>query len=103
MLAARPVVGAIAAAGVSVAAFGQVARPAAPAPAAPAAAAGDYQPNQKVEVREGDTWSPATVVAREGRKTQIRYADGTLEWVTGDRLRLPGAAPAAGTPAPAAG
>lgn len=47
-----------------------------------------------VEVREGETWSPAKVVKKEGRKYQIEYDDGTEEWVTADRVRLPG------TPAP---
>jgi hypothetical protein len=83
------------------------ARPARPAsgaaaPAAPvaaAAAAGNYQPGQAVEVREGDTWSAATVLKKEGRKVQIKYADGTDEWVTSDRLRSPeGAADGAGGP-----
>ncbi|MEM6551013.1 MAG: hypothetical protein AAF750_02565 [Planctomycetota bacterium] len=43
-----------------------------------------------VEVREGDVWSPATVVKREGRRIQIRYSDGTEEWIGKDRMRLPG-------------
>src|SRR5688572_14027415 len=56
-----------------------------------------YKPDQRVEAREGDEWSPATVIKREGRKYQIRYEDGTEEWVATDRLRAPGAAaPAAG-------
>src|SRR5688500_12496062 len=29
-----------------------------------------YKPVQRVEAREGDEWSPATVVKREGRKYQ---------------------------------
>ncbi len=33
-------------------------------------------------MREGDSWSPAKIVKREGRKYQIRYDDGTEEWVT---------------------
>jgi hypothetical protein len=43
---------------------------------------------QKVQVREGDTWSPATIVKREGRRYQIRY-EGTNEeeWVAADRIR----------------
>lgn len=53
----------------------------------PAAA---FTDGQKVEVREGDTWSAATVVKKEGRKYQIQYDDGTEEWVTADRLRVPG-------------
>ncbi|HEV7300223.1 MAG TPA: hypothetical protein VGN72_12710 [Tepidisphaeraceae bacterium] len=61
-----------------------------------------YEPSQQVEVREGDTWSKATVLAREGRRYAIRYDDGTEEWVTADRVRLPGAAgaPAAAGKAP---
>jgi hypothetical protein len=78
---------------------------------AQAAAAKPFAPDQKVEVREGDEWSPATVVKKEGRKYQIKYEDGTDEWVTADRVRLPGAAGAKadggagkddGEPAPAA-
>jgi hypothetical protein len=53
------------------------------------------KPDQAVEVREGDEWSKATFLKREGRKLQVRYADGTDEWVTADRLRVPGAAGAA--------
>ncbi|RZM08826.1 MAG: hypothetical protein EOP68_10785, partial [Sphingomonas sp.] len=69
-------------------------------PPAPAAAtAATYAVGQSVEVREGDTWSKAKVLAREGRRVQIEYDDGTKEWVTADRLRTPGTA---GTPAPAA-
>lgn len=49
-----------------------------------------YTAGQSVEAREGDVWSPATVVAREGRRVQIRYEDGTEEWVTADRLRATG-------------
>ena len=44
---------------------------------------------------EGDTWSAATILKREGRKYQVRYAGGdpsTDEWVTADRLRAPGTA-----------
>lgn len=55
----------------------------------------------KIEVREGDTWSTATFVRKEGRKTLVRYEDGTEEWVTSDRLR--GDAAAAGAPAGAPG
>lgn len=54
-------------------------------------AAAAFKPDQKVEVREGDTWSQATFVKQEGRKFQVRYDDGTEEWVTSDRLRQPGA------------
>ena len=49
-----------------------------------------------IEVREGDTWSSATYVKREGRRFQVRYGDGTDEWVAGDRLRIAG--DAASTP-----
>src|SRR4051812_22389300 len=72
------------------------ARSAAPAAAAAAAApgaaaapvAGVFQSGDAVEVREGDTWSAATVLKKEGRKIQIKYADGgTEEWVTADRVR----------------
>lgn len=45
--------------------------------------------DQAVEVREGDAWSKASIVAKEGRRFQIKYDDGTLEWVTADRLRAP--------------
>ena len=46
-----------------------------------------YSAGDAISVREGDSWSPAKVVKREGRKYQIRYDDGTEEWVTSDRLR----------------
>ena len=69
--------------------------------AAGKSAAPAFKPQQQVEVREGDEWSSATVLKREGRKYQIRYQDGTEEWVTADRLRVPGRAGAA--PAPAKG
>jgi hypothetical protein len=59
--------------------------------------AAEYVSGDKVEVREGDKWSPATVATKEGRKIQIRYSDGTEEWVTDDRLRPPGAAAGAGS------
>src|SRR5687767_13088272 len=58
-----------------------------------------FSEGQKVEVREGDTWSSATILKKEGRRYQIRYADdpNSDEWVTADRLRLPtGNPPAAG-------
>jgi WD40 repeat protein len=79
------------------------ARSAAPAaaPAAAAAAPATYQVGDKVEVREGDTWSAATVLKTEGRKIQIKYTDGdTEEWVTADRVRTTeaGAASAGGAP-----
>src|SRR5688572_7398938 len=65
------------------------------------AQAATFSEGQKVEAREGDTWSPATILKKEGRRYQIRYGDdpNSDEWVTADRLRLPGAAPNA----PAAG
>ena len=47
-------------------------------------------PGDNVEVREGDVWSPADYLAAEGRRHQIRYADGTEEWVTADRVREAG-------------
>src|SRR3954470_8049570 len=59
---------------------------------------------QKVEVREGDTWSAATIVKKEGRRYQIRYEGGTEEeWVNADRLRPAQAAGVAPAPAPVAG
>src|SRR5215210_6995027 len=59
---------------------------------------------QKVEVREGDTWSAATILKKEGRRYQIRYEGGTEEeWVNADRLRPAQAAGVAPAPAPAAG
>lgn len=80
--------------------------------AARAADSTAYQEGQKIEVREGDTWSAATVLKHEGRKYQIHY-DGSDassdEWVTTNRMRLPGAAtpspssPAAGASSPASG
>jgi hypothetical protein len=62
-----------------------------------------YAVGQKVEVREGDSWSPASVLAHEGRKYQVHYdgADGsTDEWVTTDRIRRPGAPAAVGAAQP---
>lgn len=64
-----------------------------------------FSEGQKIEVREGDTWSAATIVKQEGRKYLIHYsgADATAdEWVTTDRMRAPGAS-AATTTMPAAG
>lgn len=46
-----------------------------------------YETGQKVMVREGDSWSAVTIVKREGRKYQVRYDDGTEEWVGAGRLR----------------
>ena len=48
------------------------------------------EPGAAVEVREGDVWSSAEFVAKEGRRYQIRYEDGAEEWITQDRLRAPG-------------
>ena len=61
------------------------------AKSAPKASAQGFKPEDAVEVREGDAWSPATYLGKEGRKYQIRYEDGTEEWVTSDRVRAPGA------------
>ena len=56
-----------------------------------------YEAGQAVEVREGDTWSKATLVRKEGRKYLIRYDGATdEEWVTADRLRGKNGSPAAG-------
>jgi len=63
--------------------------PAAPAPA----------PGQAVSVREGDTWSDATFLRKEGRRSLIRYKDGKEEWITAERLRVTGGS----TPEEAAG
>lgn len=60
------------------------------------AQAAAFDAGQAVEVREGDVWSKVTIVKKEGRRYQIRYDDGTEEWVTADRLRAVGAAGAAG-------
>lgn len=66
--------------------------------------AATFNEGQAVEVREGDTWSGATILKQEGRRYQVHYNGGdasTDEWVTGDRLRAPGDAAAAGAaPAP---
>lgn len=67
-----------------------------------AQSATNYEPGQTVEVREGDTWSKASVAAREGRRYQIKYDDGTQEWVTADRLRVASAAAAGPSTKPAA-
>jgi hypothetical protein len=70
----------------------------------------DLKPGQAVSVREGDTWSSATLQKKEGRRYLIKYDDGKEEWVTADRLRAgdagaTGGAPAtpSDTPAPAKG
>lgn len=52
-----------------------------------------------VEVREGNVWSKATYVRKEGRKLQVRYEDGTEDWILPDRMRLPSAGGAAGADA----
>ncbi len=72
---------------------------------APAVAAGPLQGGQAVEVREGDSWSAATVVRREGRRYLIHYAGtdaSTDEWVGPDRVRTPGGTAGAPVPASAA-
>jgi WD40 repeat protein len=75
-----------------------------------AEAPGLFTPGQSVEVREGDSWSAASVLKREGRKYLIHYSgsdSSSDEWVTLDRMRLlrtaaVPAAPLAGeSPAPA--
>lgn len=59
-----------------------------------------YPDGQAVEVREGDAWSAATIVKKEGRKYSVRYKDSADdEWVTADRLRVPAGNAAPGTPA----
>ncbi|MGH7214946.1 MAG: agenet domain-containing protein [Tepidisphaeraceae bacterium] len=75
--------------------------PAAKAPAATAPTSGVFAEGASVEVREGDTWSSATIVKKEGRKYQIRYDgdDAAEEWVTADRIRVPQPDAAAETPA----
>lgn len=59
--------------------------------------AAEPDPGDRVEVREGDVWSPAAYLRKEGRRYQVRYDDGTEEWITADRLRAPGSAPAPGS------
>lgn len=60
-------------------------------------------PDVKMEVREGDLWTRATAVRKEGDETLIRYDDDTEEWVTSDRLReVPGPPGPASTTQPAA-
>jgi hypothetical protein len=65
-----------------------------------------FSEGQKIEVREGDTWSAATVLKQEGRKYLIHYAGAdasTDEWVTTERMRSVGksATPATPTSRPA--
>src|SRR4051812_33455243 len=69
---------------------------AAPSAAAPAnAVATGFSVGQTVEVREGDSWSAASIVRKEGRKYLIHY-QGTEasadEWVLNDRVRASGSA-----------
>jgi hypothetical protein len=49
-----------------------------------------------VQVREGDSWSSATFVRKEGRRLLIKYPDGSEEWVTADRMRTPSGSGTAG-------
>ena len=59
---------------------------------------GEFTVGQAVQVREGDVWSKATVLKKEGRKFEVRYEGGdasTDEWVTTDRLRKVGETTAA--------
>lgn len=69
--------------------------------------AATFTDGQRVEVREGDSWSPATILKHEGRRYQIHYQGGdasTDEWVAADRLRAAGEGGASGsTTAPAGG
>ncbi|MBC7784769.1 MAG: hypothetical protein H7144_13105 [Burkholderiales bacterium] len=53
----------------------------------------------QIEVREGDAWTNAKVIGREGRRVQVRYDDGTEEWIGPERLR-PNAGGVAGSSAP---
>jgi len=62
------------------------------------AAAQTFEVGQTIDAREGDVWSAVTVVAREGRRYQVRYEDGTEEWVTPDRLRAASSSIADSTP-----
>lgn len=56
-----------------------------------------------VEVREGDSWSAATFVRKEGRRLLIRYDEGGVEeWITADRMRVAQGAAAKTSPAGAA-
>lgn len=63
-----------------------------PGQTTPAQPTAGFAEGQKVEVREGDTWSAATITKKEGRKFLVHY-DGTEassdEWLTADRLRTP--------------
>lgn len=65
-----------------------------------AAQQASFTDGQAVEVREGDTWSAATVQKKEGRKYSVRYKDSAdEEWVTADRLRAASGALDAGNAA----
>ena len=57
-----------------------------------------FKAGDAVEIREGDLWSPGTVVRNEGRKWLVKYADDHEEWVTADRLRASAAPADAATP-----
>jgi hypothetical protein len=53
-------------------------------------AAPTYNVGDKVEVREGDQWTPGAILAHEGRRYQVHYgtgADALDEWMTADRLK----------------
>lgn len=80
--------------------LGQAAPATAPASAGRAVPAMEIRVSQQLEVLEGDEWSPATVVALEGRRVMVRYADGTDEWVGRERLRISAGGPptVAGSP-----
>jgi hypothetical protein len=63
-----------------------------------ARAADLYTIGQRVEVREGDLWSGAVVTGHEGRQYHVHYDGSTAaddEWVTTERMRAVGSAPAA--------
>jgi hypothetical protein len=75
--------------------------------ASPARAATPFAAGQAVEVREGDTWSAASIVRQAGRKYLVHYAGSdasTDEWVGPERIRASGTggAPAAAATAPPA-
>ncbi|HEX8323010.1 MAG TPA: hypothetical protein VF595_03775 [Tepidisphaeraceae bacterium] len=65
-------------------------------------AAPTYTKDQKVQVREGDVWSDATVVSQEGRRVKVKYEDGSEEWAPLARVRLPGSTAPDATPEKAA-
>jgi hypothetical protein len=49
-----------------------------------------FQPGQNIQVREGDSWSAASIIKKEGRKYLVHYAgsdSSTDEWVGTDRMR----------------